>query len=96
MNYDAWKTTDPSAEFLGNPDPTPEEQRDDWLAEMQAKHGIIHTNYEHPPIPVRSCDWTAVTDDYDGAPDAGPQYVGHGATENEAIRDLIEQLEEVE
>ena len=54
----------------------------------------IITNYDHPPIPVRSFDWSAVTDDYDGAPDAGWQPVGHGATEAEAIADLMEQPED--
>lgn len=35
--------------------------------------------------------WTAYdADRYDGAPDAGPQIVGNGATEREAISDLLE------
>jgi hypothetical protein len=55
---------------------------------------IIHTEHDLPPIPDRSFDWSAVTDDYDGAPDAGWQPVGHGRTEDEAIADLVRQIEE--
>jgi hypothetical protein len=52
----------------------------------------IRTTFEHPPIPDRRFDWAAVFDDeYDGAPDAGPQLVGRGATEAEAVADLLEQ-----
>lgn len=46
----------------------------------------IRTDYWPKPIPVRSCDWTAVSEDYEpGMP------VGVGATEQEAIADLLEQ-----
>lgn len=42
--------------------------------------------------------WTAVLDDYDGADiDAetrSPDPVGRGATETEAVKDLLEQIEE--
>jgi hypothetical protein len=49
----------------------------------------IKTHFVYPPIPVRCCDWSAVDDDtYDGD---GP--VGWGATEAEAIEDLLEQME---
>lgn len=49
----------------------------------------IITSYDHPPIPWRGADWSAVTDDYEpGHP------IGRGATEQEAIDDLKEQLEE--
>jgi hypothetical protein len=42
-----------------------------------------------PPIPDRRYDWSAVTDDYEpGHP------VGHGETEEAAIADLVEQLED--
>jgi len=51
----------------------------------------IKTHYEPPPIPVRNCDWTAIDDDtYDGP--GCP--VGWGATEQEAIDDLIEKLDD--
>lgn len=54
----------------------------------------IVTHYEYPPIPMRDMDWSAVTDDYDGAPDSRGlnAMVGHGATEFEAIQDLMEQI----
>jgi hypothetical protein len=45
----------------------------------------IKTEHVYPPIPVRSCDWAAW---YDGYEEGGP--TGSGATEAEAIRDLIE------
>lgn len=37
--------------------------------------------------------WSAYTDDYDGADDAGPQLIGIGVTEYDAIRDLVNKLE---
>lgn len=47
----------------------------------------IKTSFDNPPIPDRSFDWSAVTDDYDfGHP------IGHGSTEAEAIVDLKSQL----
>lgn len=50
----------------------------------------IVTTYVYPPIPIRSMDWSAVDDEtYDG--EGCP--IGHGATEAEAIADLIEQME---
>jgi hypothetical protein len=33
-------------------------------------------------------------DEYDGAPDAGPQLVGHGKTRAEALRFLADQIED--
>lgn len=59
---------------------------------MRTNSMTIHTDYVCPPIPVRDFDWRAVFDDYDGAPDASSP-MGHGATEFEAIKDLIEQAE---
>ena len=48
----------------------------------------IRTSHDYPPIPIRCVDWSAVTDDYEsGHP------IGRGATEAEAIADLLEQLE---
>lgn len=48
----------------------------------------IRTSFDYPPIPIRDVDWSAVTDDYEpGHP------IGRGATEEEAIADLKEQLE---
>ena len=50
----------------------------------------IKTEFVYPPIPIRNCDWSAIDDDtYDeGAP------IGRGRTEQEAVADLMEQLEE--
>jgi hypothetical protein len=51
----------------------------------------IRTNFEYPPIPDRRFDWSAVDDDtYDGAEDSNCP-IGRGATEQEAINDLIMQ-----
>lgn len=52
---------------------------------------VIRTSFWAKPIPDRQFDWVAVTDNYEeGHP------VGFGATENEAIEDLAEQLTEAE
>jgi hypothetical protein len=51
----------------------------------------IKTSHIYPPIPDRRFDWSAVDDDtydYD-------QPIGYGRTEEEAIADLLSQLEEV-
>ncbi len=59
---------------------------------------LIVTSFDYPPIPVRSFDWSAVTHDYDCDCDQDGYFstcpVGHGATEQEAIADLLAQLEE--
>ena len=49
----------------------------------------IRTDYWAKPIPIRNCDWTAVDDEtYEpGCP------IGYGATEEEAIADLMQELE---
>ncbi len=43
-----------------------------------------------PPIGVRGFDWSAVLDDYDGAPDS-KQPIGYGPTELAAVLDLLGQ-----
>ena len=49
----------------------------------------IKTDYWLKPIPLRCFDWSAVDDDtYDGE---GP--VGSGRTRDEAIDDLLSQIE---
>lgn len=49
----------------------------------------ILTDYWAKPIPLRQFDWSATTDNYEpGCP------IGYGHTEQEAIADLREQLEE--
>lgn len=60
----------------------------------------IVTSFDYPPIPVRSNDWSAVTDDYDCDCDQDGFFsthpVGRGASEDDAILDLMIQLEEAE
>jgi hypothetical protein len=52
----------------------------------------IRTHFDYPPIPVRQFDWSAIDDDsYDGAEDSSCP-IGHGATEEDAIEDLMDQL----
>lgn len=59
----------------------------------------IRTDFEYPPIPVRSFDWSAVDDDtYDCDCDQDGFFtscpIGHGETEQAAIEDLLEQIED--
>ena len=53
----------------------------------------IIANYDFPPVPDRNMDWSAVTDNYDYAPDAPMSPIGRGRTKWDAIRNLIERLE---
>ena len=49
----------------------------------------IKTEHICPPIPIRSMDWCAYDDDsYEGP----GSKIGRGATEQEAIDDLMEQI----
>ena len=51
----------------------------------------IKTSLICPPIPMRSFDWEAI----DGETYDGPgSPIGHGATEEQAIANLKEQIEE--
>lgn len=66
---------------------------------VSLQHINVRTTHEFPPIPIRSMDWSAVDDDtydvdcdQDGFFSTSP--VGRGATEQEAINDLLEQLED--
>lgn len=46
---------------------------------------LARTSFDHPPIPARSADWSAVLDGYEpGDP------IGRGATELEALMELME------
>ncbi|WP_425909021.1 hypothetical protein [Nitrobacter sp. TKz-YC02] len=59
----------------------------------------ISTCHEYPPIPIRDMDWSAVDDDtYDCDCDQDGFFstcpIGRGATEQEAIDDLLAQIEE--
>jgi hypothetical protein len=58
----------------------------------------IRTSFDYPQIPVRDMDWSAVDDstydcdcDQDGFFSTCP--IGHGATEQQAIDDLLEKLD---
>lgn len=51
----------------------------------------IKTNYNPPSIPIRDFDWSAIDDDtYDGEGSA----IGYGKTEEAAIKDLLEEMEQ--
>jgi hypothetical protein len=70
------------------------------LIEAQS-HGIkVSTTFENPPIPIRSMDWSAVdSNTYDADCDQDGFFttclIGRGATELEAVFDLLEQIGEV-
>lgn len=49
----------------------------------------IITTFDAPPIPVRGWDWAAKREDYDAG-----DLIGFGATEDEAIKDLLEKEED--
>ncbi|CAB4202915.1 hypothetical protein UFOVP1623_13 [uncultured Caudovirales phage] len=72
---------------------------DSALAEMQPKLPVVHKNgkiittFVYPPISIRSCDWQAHFDG-DEPNDEGQMLVGIGATEQEAINDLLDAVEE--
>lgn len=53
---------------------------------MERKSPKIKTEHVYPPIPVRHMDWLAW---YDGEEDEQMPH-GSGATEKEAIRDLMD------
>jgi len=51
----------------------------------------VRTNFDYPPIPCRGADSSAVDD---STCDGEGCEIGRGATEQEAIDDLLEQIEE--
>jgi len=62
----------------------------------------IKTSFDYPPIPFRGCDWSAIdADTYDmmdideDGTVTSSYPVGRGATEAEAIADLLTQMEDV-
>lgn len=64
---------------------------------------LLSTCFEYPPIPIRSMDWSCIDDNtydcnYEGEDENGSRWksspVGRGASEQEAIQDLLEQLSE--
>lgn len=50
-------------------------------------------SYVFPPLPVRHLDWCVIDENYDGAPDAGWQCTGAGATEFLAVLDYYDNWE---
>lgn len=55
---------------------------------------MIKTEFVYPPIPLRQFDWMAYEDDtYCGCGECRC-LTGHGATKQEAIADLMEQIED--
>lgn len=56
----------------------------------------IRTRYDPKPISTNRFDWTALDEDtYDGSPDSLTRgEVGYGASESDAIEDLLILLEE--
>jgi hypothetical protein len=80
MTYDHWKTTEPDP---GDEPPIDDGGREAWRDAMLAK---IKT-WQDEVAPQRF-GWRACVGDYDL--DCA---VGSGATENEAIEDLLDQLE---
>jgi hypothetical protein len=73
------------------------------LAALRIKPEHIKTNFDYPPIPIRKLDWSAIDSNtydasYEGEDESGSVWKcspsGHGATEEEAVNDLIEKLEE--
>ena len=58
------------------------------------RHGIVHTVYDPPPIPNwQRFAWSAMHEDYDGASSFAWGALGLGRTEQEAIADLLDQLD---
>lgn len=62
---------------------------------------VIHlaTEFVYPPIPIRSNDWAAVDAntydaDFDGDSFVSTSPCGRGETEQQAIDDLLDQIEE--
>lgn len=62
----------------------------------------LRVSCDCPPIPCRNFDFSAIDDStydasYEGEDENGSHWAcspsGHGASENEAIADLLEQLE---
>lgn len=80
VNYDAWKTTEPDD---GAEPPAEDDGREAWLS------GVIdRIKTERDEVAPSRWGWTATVGDYDL-----DDPIGHGASEAEAISDLLEQLE---
>jgi hypothetical protein len=60
----------------------------------------IKTHFDYPPIPTRNFDWSAIDEDtfdadydYESGRFVTTCPIGRGATEAEAIKDLMDQIE---
>lgn len=51
---------------------------------------IVITSWDLPPIPCRLWDWSAVLEGYEPG-----DYIGRGVSEEAAIEDLLEQVEDL-
>lgn len=58
-----------------------------YCGQSKATHEIV-TQFIYPPIPTRNHDWIAVQEGYEP-----PMPIGYGATEAEAIADLIDNYD---
>jgi len=82
MTWDQWNQPEPGDEC----EPPVEDGREEWLDGLQAEYGRINLVGR---VSHSATDWMAMLDGYEvGDP------LGTGATEDEAIHDLIEQLED--
>jgi len=68
------------------------------LIEAYTRGIKVSTSFDYPPIPIRSMDWSAIdSNTYDASCDEDGFFsscpVGRGATEAEAVSDLLEQME---
>jgi hypothetical protein len=62
-----------------------------FIAQAEARIGeTIKTSNIYPPIPDRRFDWCATTDNYDG--EGSP--IGYGRTEQDAVEDLVAEIED--
>ena len=58
------------------------------IKEYSIKEYRLRTKFWAMPIPDRNFDWTATFENYEGG-----DPIGHGTTEDEAISDLLDQIE---
>lgn len=57
---------------------------------MDPRPAWIATEFVYPPIPTRQFDWSAIDERHCSGDTKDP--IGTGATEQEAIADLMDQL----
>lgn len=91
MTYglDNWIQGDPDAWQDDADIPETEDEREEWLRRIEERFGgKVFTSYSPTPLPTRNHDWSATL----GEPELDC-HVGFGATEDDAIRDLVLWLE---